>query len=88
MPFSFVAEGSHLHRHAAQPLQQIQLVRTLVQQHAATFSVPGRLPARRIIIALITIPVGDDPVDTSQLPKFAALDHFVKFSVYTVGSLI
>ena len=45
--------------------QQIQLVRTLVQQHAATFSVPGCLPARRIIIALITIPVGDDPVDTS-----------------------
>src|SRR5574344_618068 len=40
MPFSFVTERTHFHGQPANPLEQIKLMRTLVEQHATTFAHP------------------------------------------------
>ena len=88
VPLRLMTEGTYLRRHPAQPLQQIQLMRALIQQHAAAFSVPCSLPARRIIIALGAIPVSHDPIHTLQRSKLTAFNHLMELSVDTIGSLV
>ena len=61
MPFPFMALCLHLDRHTAQPDQQIQLVRALIQQNAAAFSCPCGPPGSGIIILLGSVPVRHDP---------------------------
>src|SRR5690606_3139448 len=50
---------------ARRPLQQVQVVWTLVDQHAAALALPGGTPAARGVIAPGAEPVGDDPADAA-----------------------
>ena len=88
VPFAEMAEGVHLIRHAADPLQQVELVRALVQQHAAAFALPRGPPAARIVIILRAEPVGDDPVHAADLADRPALDEVVHADVQRVGALV
>ena len=88
MPLSVVTEGLYLHRKAADPLKQVQIVRTLVQKHASALSCPGCPPSARIVIGLSAVPVRDDPVHPFDLSVFAAVDDFIHFPVNAVGALI
>src|SRR5699024_1541228 len=88
VPFSFMAEASDPAWHSADPLDQIQIVRALVQQYAAAFSVPGSPPAAGIVIALGPVPVCDDPVDSADGAQLPALYHIVHSPVNAVGSLV
>ena len=64
---------SHQHiRHSHHPLPDIQIVRRLIEQYAASFSIPGSSPSGRLIISLGPIPIADDPAksfDISQHPN-------------------
>ena len=88
MPFAFMTEGGHLAGHPADPLQQVEVVRALVEQHTAAFTGPGRSPCARIIVRLGTVPAGDDPVDPFDLAVFSALDQFPHFAEDAVGALV
>ena len=88
MPLALVGKGMHLGRQAAQPLQQIQLVGALVEQHAATLALPGGTPCTGVIVVLGAVPVGDDPVHALDLADLAAVDHFLHLAVDAVGALI
>jgi len=48
--------GSHRRRQAADPLPEIQLVWSLVDEHAAAFSTPSGTPSALIVISLRTPP--------------------------------
>ena len=50
-------------------LQQIEVVRTLVQKDAAAFALPGGAPAAGIVIGLRAVPVRHDPVHTLELAQ-------------------
>ena len=88
MPLSFMHKASDTHRQAADPLQQIQLMRALIQEHAAPFSVPGRSPLPGIIVVLRPVPVRDDPVHSFDLSVFSALDQLMHADVNRIGPLI
>ena len=74
--------------HTAQPLEQIQLMRALVDQHAAAFSGPGASPSALIVISLRTVPVRDYPVYTLDTAQPAAFDEFLCETVQLVGALV
>ena len=88
MPFSVVAECAHAGGHSADPLQQIQIVGTLVQQYAAPFSVPGGAPSAGIVVSLAAIPVCNQPAHALQCAVLSALDDFMHLAVDAVGALI
>ena len=64
-----------LRRHAGQPLQQVEVVRALVEQHAAALALPGGAPAAGGVVGLGAEPVGDDPVDAADLAQLAVVDQ-------------
>src|SRR5690606_13352975 len=58
------AEGElreDLLRGAGEPLPQVQLVGSLVDEHAAALAAPGRAPLGLVVVALRAPPRGDDP---------------------------
>ena len=87
MPFSIMAESTNAGWKTADPLQEVEIVRALVQKNAAAFAVPGSAPFAGIVVRLRAVPVGDDPVHAFDLTVFAALYHLVHFAVNTVGTL-
>ena len=82
------ALGGHRNRHAADPLPQIQIVRALVEQHAAPFARPCGAPAAGIIIGLRPIPVGDQPVGAFDRTHLARSNDLLHFAVNMIGALI
>ena len=47
--------------HADEPLVQVQIMGTLVQEHPAAFTFPGGAPAAVVVVTLGAEPVGDNP---------------------------
>ena len=74
--------------HTGYPLPQIELMRALVEQHAAALAAPGRAPSAGIIICLRAIPVGDEPVEAVQPAVFAALHDFAQLDIHGIRPLI
>ena len=88
VPFSVMAEGAYPGGHSADPLQQIQIVRALIQKNAAAFSVPGGSPAAGVVVSLAAVPVRNQPAHALHFAVFPALDNLVHFSVNAVGALV
>ncbi len=83
-----VAEGAHAYRHAAQPLQEVEIMRALVQQHAAALALPGGTPPPAIVVELRAEPVGDHPVHTHEIAQLAILDQLPHLTVVAVRALV
>ncbi len=75
-------------RHAADPLQQVQLMGALIEQDAAAFALPGRPPGAGIIISLGAKPCGNDPVDAAEGTNFTGGNQPFKFFVNGLGALV
>ena len=88
LPLPVMHEGLHLFREPQDPLPEIQLMRALVQQHAAALAAPGGPPVPAVIIVLAAVPVGDEPVGPADPPVPAALDQLPHLPVHAVGPLI
>ena len=69
------AERADSFRHAAHPLQKIEMVRILVHQDAAAFAFPCSTPAGRRIIRIRPEPFGHHEMDTLKFAQFAARDR-------------
>src|SRR5699024_8256344 len=72
----------------AQPLPQVELVRSLVDQDAAALAAPGRAPCRLVVVALRAPPGGDDPGGVAQLPELAGVDQGLQVGVHGVRALV
>ena len=83
-----LAKRAQTNRHTHQPLPEIELVRVLVEQHAAAFPFPGGAPAAGVVVTLRAIPVGDDPVGAADLAQLAAVDQIFHFLIQRVGPLV
>ncbi len=83
-----VAEGPDALGQAEHPLQKVEIVRTLVEQHAAAFAGPGGAPGARSVIGLRAEPVGNDPIDATDLAELTTLDQLADLLVVGVGALI
>lgn len=77
-----------LYRHSAQPLEQVKLMRALVDQYAAALAAPRAAPAALIIIGLWAVPVGDHPIDPLKLAQSAAVNDSFRLPVKRVGALV
>ena len=82
------AGGPHPARHSKNPLEEIEIMRALVEKHAAPLATPGRAPAAGRVIRLGAEPIGDDPVDPADRAEFAAVNHFANFDVIRVSALV
>ena len=81
-----LAEAAHARGHAAEPLQRVEIVQALVEQHAAALALPGRAPAAARVIGLGAKPIGDDPVDAHDLAQFAALNQLLDLQIARLGA--
>ena len=88
MIFSELRSRADLARHAEEPLHQVKLMGTLVQENAAALSAPARTPVAGIIIALRPEPVGDDPVHAHDLSELAGINHLLDLLMRGNRSLI
>src|SRR5208282_2503346 len=71
-----------------EPLEQVEVMRTLVQQHAATFTRPGRAPAAARIVEFRAEPVRNGPTDSSNFAKLAALQQRSNLLVEGIRALV
>ncbi|MPN06677.1 hypothetical protein SDC9_153933 [bioreactor metagenome] len=85
MIFAACRHRPDFHRHAEEPLPQIKLVRTLVEQYAAAFAPPGRPPVAGVVIVLAAEPVGDDPADSPDGAEFPGIDQLFELPVHGRG---
>src|SRR4029079_22883 len=68
-------------RHAAEPLERVQIVKALVQEYSASFPLPGGPPSSARVVGLGAIPISNDPIDANEFTKFSPLDQFLNFQV-------
>jgi hypothetical protein len=83
-----MAKRSHALWHAKHPLQKIEIVRALVEQHATTFADPGCTPTAGGVVGLAAEPVGDYPVDAADFTERTFLDQLANLLVGGVGALV
>ena len=89
VPLAVLTETTHRLGHFADyPLYEVDLVRALIDENAATFPAPSCAPVAAIVIDLRTVPVGNNPVYSLQFPDTARLHDFAHFTVYAVGTLV
>ena len=72
--------------HADQPLQRVELVQALVEQHTTSFALPGGSPPTRGIVGFCAEPVGNDPIDAYDVSQVSIGDQFFQFQVARFGA--
>ena len=82
------AKGPHALRHSADPLPQVEIVRTLVGQHATALAGPSRPPAARIVVALGAEPVVDDVNRALNRSQFTGFDERLQLLVLVARALV
>ena len=82
------AIGGERHRQAEHPLEEVEIVRALVEQHAAAFAGPGRAPAAGGIVGVGAKPIGDDPIHPADFTEFATADEVADFLIIAIGALV
>ena len=88
VPAAQAAERAQPHRHAANPLPEIEAVHRLIEQHAAALALPGRAPGAGIEIALRAEPVGHDHARAADLAQLAGGDDLLHPPVRRVRALV
>src|SRR5690606_1385582 len=86
--FAELTVGAQRHGQAEHPLEKVEVVRALVEQHAAALAAPGRAPAAGGVVGLGAEPICDDPVDATDFAELAALDEVADLDVVVVGALV
>src|SRR5262245_18987082 len=81
MKSSELAESPHARRHAAKPLQDIDVMEALIQQYAAAFAFPGGAPIAAGVVGFGAIPIGINPADAHECSKLAVVDDFLNFLI-------
>lgn len=81
-----LAEAADARWFAEEPVEEIDLVRALVEERAAAFAFPGRAPAAAGVVGFGAEPIGDDPIDADDLAEFAAVDELFDFLVTGLGA--
>ena len=74
--------------HSNHPLNQVQLMGTLIKEYAAAFAVPSCTPTTRIIIGLCAIPIGDNPIHPFHVTNSARNNNFTHLSIQAIRALI
>ena len=69
-------------RHATEPLEHVEIVQALVDEHAAAFAAPRRAPAAAFVIYLRAEPIGVDPVHAHDLAQRAVGDEFFQQAIF------
>ncbi len=82
------AESPHARGHAEEPLEEIEIMGTLIEQDAAAFAGPGGPPSPAGIVGGGAKPISDDPIDAPDFAQFARLDERADFPVKRVRPLI
>src|ERR1700730_1683554 len=83
-----MAKGADSLRHSKDPLNQIQIVRTLVEQHTSTLTCPGSSPIARLIIGFGSEPVSNRPIDAPDRTEIAGLHQLTELQIKRVRPLI
>lgn len=74
-----LAEAADALRHAEHPLEEVQVVRALVHEHAAALALPRATPAAGGVVIIGAEPVGDFPVHAADRAELAAVDEVLHF---------
>lgn len=83
-----LTEAAHLFGHAKDPLEQIEIVRALIEQHSAAFPLPCGTPSTRGIVGMCAEPIGDDPVDALNFSQLSSLNHAADLLINGIRSLV
>ena len=76
-----LTEAAHARRHSEQPLQHVEIVQALIEQHSAAFAFPGRAPRTAGVVSLAAKPIGVDPVHACDFAEVAVADQRADFFV-------
>ena len=60
---------------AYKPLQQIEIMRTLVDEQPAPLAFPRGAPGAGLIVRLGAEPIRDDPMHTADIAEHTSLEH-------------
>src|SRR4051812_39069175 len=61
-----LAESAHAGRHSAEPDEQVDIVRALIEETPASLALPGGAPAAAGVVGFSAEPIGDDPTDACE----------------------
>ena len=86
--FAETAVGADAFRETEHPLEEIEVVRALVEQHAAALAGPSRAPAAGAVVGLGAEPICDDPIHAADFAELAGADEVADFLVIEVGALV
>src|SRR5205085_4830110 len=78
---SQLAEAPHFAWHAHKPLEDIEVVQTLVEQNSASLALPGGAPSATGVVRFRPKPIGHDPIHANYFAQLAALYHLTDFEV-------
>jgi hypothetical protein len=78
---SKLAKAADARRHAHQPLQHVELMQTLVQQHSATLAFPRGPPAAARVVRFRAKPIRNNPVDSHDGAELSRLNELTNFRV-------
>ena len=76
------------HQAVDDELDEIEVVRALVDEYAAAFAAPGRPPAARGVVGPGAKPVGDQPGDAGDFAEFAGLHKLAEFLIHGIAALV
>lgn len=79
MIFAETAVSADAFREAEHPLEEIEVVRALVEQHAAALAGPSRAPAAGAVVGLGAEPICDDPIHAADFAELAGADEVADF---------
>src|SRR5262249_5277561 len=83
-----MAKRADAGRHSKDPLEQLQIVRTLVKQDASSFAFPGRSPVARLIVGFGSEPIGDRPTNTSDRSQVTGLHQSPELQKKRIRTLV
>src|SRR5690606_20749108 len=72
---SELAEGADAGGHSEQPLERVQVVQTLIDEHAAALTLPCGAPATARVVGVRAEPVGVDPCHPHEPPELSVPDE-------------
>src|SRR5262249_17078953 len=81
-----LAKAADFSGHAQKPLHDVEVMKTLVEEHAAAFTLPGRAPAAAGVVGFGAEPIGHDPAHADDVAQFAALNEFLDFEIPRFGA--
>jgi hypothetical protein len=83
-----LAKAAHLRWHPENPLEEIEIVRALVEQDSPALAGPGCAPSALGVVGFRAEPMGRRPIHPMDLPQLAGGHELAEFPVNRIGALI